>query len=551
MKIAHRCLALLFAVIAFAVAITAGPVAGTFAGVAFAGVILASIVNQGPYLFGAYEITAPNTGTSLATMDPQSVRQLWQKGIDLYEQSNDFFAEMEGGSNALIWEKSDLAAGDGSKITFTVGSGFYDEPHIGEAVFETEDDFEKFLIESHELFVDFARHGTRSSKRMEEIMGMRGEIETGFNTQLGAWLGRLKSEQLFMMFREQLPAENVVYANGKTRDTLVAADTLDWDEIIALGVQMKGKGGQPAKVGALKNGQPVFRNTVVATTDALFSLDLDTNYKQVIRETVNQQYAELIFNGGYAAPKGHLIAEYTPIDHDGEGAIGSPLNPQARLGEAIAAGTTLIDIKGGGNATSAAKTKKKYFKYFPNHAYRFIGNTDATAGGATTLAQDALTHYVLIVNPPNAATDPNKIGMYAYTTGNNGNKITITARLGSATGGSGNRVTTLGGVTWDSGVWSGKHTDVHPVGALILPCNSKGQVFGDSLMLGRRCAYRGYGMWRNKRLTESKEGGFLQETYVASVFGQALRKDRLQRVPAAMRLRHAINYAGLPLPVVV
>lgn len=548
MKIAHRCLALLFLGIASAVAFTAGPVAGICASLALTGVF-ASLVNPAPYLFGAYEITAPNTGTSLATMAPNAVRHLWQKGIDLYEQSNDFFAEMEGGSNALIWEKSDLAAGDGSKITFTVGSGFYDEPHIGEATFETEDDFEKFLIDSHDLFVDFARHGTRSSKRMEEIMGMRGEIETGFNTQLGAWLGRLKSEQLFMQFREQLPAENVVYANGKTQATLAAADTLDWDEIIALGVQMKGKGGEPAKVGAMKNGKPVFRNTVVATTDALFSLDLDTNYKQVVRETVVQQAAELIFNGGYAAPKGHLIAEYTPIDHDGEGATGSPLNPQARLGVAITAATTAFDMRGGGNATSAVKTKKKYFKYFGNFGYRFIGNTDAAAGGVTTLAQDALTHYVLVVNPPNAAVDPNKIGMYAYTTGNNGNQITVTARLGSAAAGI--RALTVGDVTWNTGVWTGKHTDVHPIGALILPCNAKGQVFGDSLMLGRRCAYRGYGMWRNKRMQQDLEGGFRTETYIASVFGQALRKDRLQRVPSVMRLRHAITYAGLPLPVVV
>ena len=497
----------------------------------------------------AYEITAPITGTSLATMAPDAVRKLWQKGIDVFEQSNDFFSEMEGGPDSLIWEKSDLAAGRGQKITFSVGSGFYDEPHIGESVFETQDDYEEFLMATHDLFVDWVRHGVKVSERAEEIMGMRGEIATGFNTQQGAWAGRLKTEQLLMMFREQLPSDNVVYASGKTLDTLVAADTLDWDEIISLGVQMKGKGGQPAKVGSLKNGQPVFRNTLISTTDALFSLDMDTNYKQIMRETKVEQFAELLFNGGYAAPKGHVIAEYTPVDHDGEGAIGSPLNPQARLGGAITAGTAAFEILGGGNATSAAKTKKLFFKYFPNHAYKFIGNTDASAGGSTALAQDAVTHYCLIVNPPNAAVDPKKIGMYSYTTGNNGNKITITGRLGSGICGVKN--TTLGSVTWNGGVWNGVHTDVHPIGALILPCNAKGQVFGDSLMLGKRAAYRGYGKYRNTRAQDDKEGGFLMERYIVSVFGQALRKDRLGRVPAVMRLRHAINYAGLSLPTVV
>ena len=89
------------------------------------------------------------------------------------------------------------------------------------------------------------------------------------------------------------------------------------------------------------------------------------------------------------------------------------------------------------------------------------------------------------------------------------------------------------------------------IGSLIMPCNALGQVFGDSLMLGKRCAYRGHGKWRNHRAQDEKEGGFLMERYIVSVFGQSLRKDRLGRVPAAMRLRHALTYAGLPLPVVV
>ena len=138
----------------------------------------------------------------------------------------------------------------------------------------------------------------------------------------------------------------------------------------------------------------------------------------------------MLFDGGYAAPKGHIIAEYTPIDHDGEGAIGSPLNPQARLGVAIAPGTAAIAIQGGGNATSAAKVKKKFFKYFPNYAYLFIGNTNAAAGGSTAVAQDGLTHYVLIINPPNAATDPNKIGMYSYTTATTATRSRLLIVLG-------------------------------------------------------------------------------------------------------------------------
>lgn len=503
-------------------------------------------IKANPYALG-FDVTPNINGTALATMSEASVRQLWQDGIDVFDQTADFFADMIGGPNAIIFEKTQTSVGRGQKITFSVGSGFYDEAHMGEERFTTNDDYEEYLLGSHELTVDWARHGVRSSERTEEVMGMRGEILSGFNVEQGKWAGRLKSEQLFMMFRELVPDDNVLYANSKTFDTLTADDTLNMDDIIALGTIAAGKGGLPAEFTTI-NKNLVHRMAVVSLKDSLFSLKLDSSYRELLQQTVEAGAAKVPFRGGYVDVDGHFIREYNPIDHDGEGAIGSPLLAQARLGDEIEAGTAVIDILGGGNPTSAAKTKKKYFKYFPNHAYRFIGNTDPKAGGITTLAKDGNTHYLLIVNPPNASVDPGKIGMYAYTTGNNGNKITITQRLGPDAAVA--QVATLGGVTWNTGVWSGKHTQVHPANALILPCNRLGQVFADTLFLGKRCAYRGYGKWRNKRAQDDQEGGFSMERYIVTVFGQALRKDRLGRTPGAFRIRHAVHLPGVPLPEV-
>jgi hypothetical protein len=491
-------------------------------------------------MLGTVFYESPNTGTSLETMDPDSVRKLWQAGVDVFEQSTDFFEQFEGGANALIETITDTSKGKGQEIDFSVMSGFYDEPHMGEELFETSDDFEEILLDSNKLKVDWLRHATRVSERMEEVMGMRGEIVSGINEEIGKWLGRLKTEQLFMLFREVIPASNIVFANGKAQDTLVSADTLAWDPVVALKTQMQRLGGMSAQVGRTANGVPIFRNIVIAPSDVLYSLELDPEFRDILKSTRDEESAKTLFSGGYVDVRGQRIMEYTPIDHDGEGAIGSPLNAKALLGNAISAGTTTFDITGGGNPTSAAKTKKKYYKYFPGFAYRFLADN--------VLAPASATRYVLIVNPPNAATDPNKIGMYSYTTGNNGNKITIVNRLGSAA--SGARVTTLGSVVWDTGLWNGLHTDVHPQGALVLPCNAKGQIFGDVLMLGRRSARRGYGKYRNQRTQQEHEGGFITDRFVTTVFGQALRQDRLGRVPAATRMRVAIQYAGVPTPVV-
>ncbi|MET0263232.1 MAG: hypothetical protein ABW223_10070, partial [Rariglobus sp.] len=222
------------------------------------------------------------------------------------------------------------------------------------------------------------------------------------------------------------------------------------------------------------------------------------------------------------------------------GAVGSPFNAKAFLGTAITAGTAVFDITGGGSAVNAAKLKKLYFKFFPGFAYEFLPSDILTA--------NTDEKYLLIVNPRGGPGGDGKIGMYAFTT-HNGNKITITKRLGAAA--AGDRVTTLGSVTWDSGVWAGKHTDAHPIGSTIIYCNAKGTPIGDTIIMGAGAALRGYGKYRNRRTSESKNGDFVHYRYITSVFGQALRKDVQQRIPGYIRLRHAIRYPGLGIPETV
>lgn len=493
-------------------------------------------------LMGEVFYMSPNTGDSLAAMDPDAVRKLWQKGVDVFEQSEDFFDPMEGGKNAIIETITDTSKGNGQKIRFEVMSGFYMPPHKGERLFETKEHFEKIRIDGDELTVDFLRHAVRFTERMEEVMGMRGEIVIGLSEESGKWLGRLKTEQLFMMYREDLPAANVVYAGGHNEDTLVSADTLNYNEILGGNAQLKRLGGTPAQTATSKNGQPIWKNCVVATSDALFSLDTDSAWRSILATTRSEEDARTIFEGGYTNVKGNVIKEYQPIDHDGLGPIGSPLNAKAMLGNAITAGTGSFDIQGGGSADAAAEgaltnPKTIFFRDFKNYAYEFLIGAN--------VVQDDRTHYVMIMNPPNDPVAPNKWGMYAYTTGNDGNKITVTGRLGATPSGLVN--STLGAVVFDSNV----NTETHPEGSLIMQCNRKGTILGATLFLGRRSARRGYGKWRNRRTQQDMEGGFVQDRFITSVFGQAPRKDRLHRVPGAMVLWHAIKYAGVPTPTTV
>lgn len=500
----------------------------------------------------ALDISSNTTGTTLAAMAPEAVRKLWKQGALIGEQTEDFFQTMESRSpRSIIWTQTDLGKGKGHTMTFTNMSGFYNEGKVGEGLFEGPDDFESPDINSYDLVVDFVRNAVRHTERTEEVMGMRGEIASQFNVELGKWLGRKKSEQMFMMFMLKLNAENVMCANGKTVATLGSADALLWDEIVTAGQAMKPLGGLPANIAASGSNAPIWSQTVVATEAALLSLKLDSDYKTALQNADVRGKGNTIFRGGYVPVDGHTVIPYNPIDHDGIGAVGSPLNPKAFLGVEVTADTNgaALDIKGGGNATDAAKTAKLYFKYFPGYAYPFI---DTGAFSASDYAKsdganyDSEEKYFLIYNL--TGTDAGKCGMYAYTTGNNGNKIAVTKRL--AVGTTGINETTIGSVTWDTGVWSGKHTSAHPAGSLIIPCNAKGVPIADTLFLGRAAALRGYGKFRADRAQEDHNGGMVMDRYIKSVFGQTIREDRKGRHPAVIRLRHAISYPGISLPTV-
>jgi len=486
----------------------------------------------------SWELTSPNTGASVSAQATDSVRKLWQKGIDIFEQNTDFWMDFEGPtSRSVIKRKKDTAAGKGQTITFTNMAGFYQEPHHGDELFESSDDFEKIRVNDYQMVVDWMRNAIRYNQRMEEYMGMRGELKSGFNTEMGKWMGRTKSERMFMLFREKLADSSKQVINGKTVDTLVSEDTLDWDSIITMKTTMKRLGGMPAIGGYRKDGKAEFRNFVVAVTDTLDSLEKDTTYKGYLRDGDTRGGVNYLFNTGFRDVRGQIIREYNPIDHDGFGAIGSPLNPKAELGNAITAGTAAFDIEGGGSTAAADETKIKYFKYFPNYGFKFC------EGDALAASSDPF--YVLIVNPDDGSANARKIGFYKCVA-NDGHKITVTERLGSGTGGI--ESTTVGDVTWNTGVWSGKHTETHPVGATIYLANSKGQPYGYTLYLGACAAYRGYGMHQNHRSQQTHEGGFVTDVFVTTVFGQEPRKDVKLRTPGALRLCHAINYAGSPIP---
>lgn len=502
----------------------------------------------------AYETPAytktPITGDRLKYLDPASVRQLWKAGVEVHEQACDFWSDFEGNDPlALIQTETNTSKGAGQKIVFTNRSGLYAEPHLGDERFTDSSHYEELLIGHNELTVDWFRHGVEYTERAEELMGMRGELAAGLPEELGRWAGRLKSEKIFMMLREQIPAENVVELNG----------VLNWNAIVTHAQIMKRWGAASAMVGRQANGKPLRRYVVVAAEDALTSLKLDGDYKEALQNTTQPQ-GKMFFEGGYTDVDGHVIRPYDSIEHDGYGAIGSPMNPMARLGVAMTAVnlSAVNHIHGGGSDRAEHKLARvKTMKYFPGYAY------PVQAG--VTLPASTQDFYVAVINPPNAAMDPGKYGLYkvgpvtadgSTQPANDGNKLCIKAALAIAqadptddTHGAA-KVNAANGLGPGSPAWdSAKHTNNHPVDALVVLVNSDGTARFCSHILGAAAARRGYGKYRNNRTFQNKEGNFVREVYFNTVMGQTIRTNRRGRAPGVITVWHKGILAGTPLPV--
>lgn len=488
-----------------------------------------------------YIFPPQNTPSQLTAQSPKALPQLWARGAELGEQEEDFFQEFEGKSAmSPIRTKTELSADEGMTITFRTHEGLYEDGVMGDELIENA--VELWEVGDYDLTVDYVRHATRWDKRTEDATAMHTELSNHVNVNLGKWLGRKKMRSLQMLFIHKLhPTSQIILSSDGTPhgsvDDLRSGDTLTMDGITSCGQIMKTNGAEPALVG--RSGKdPILRFITVATGEGLVSLQNSSDYKQAQRDAGIRGADNVIFKGGYSDVNGHVIREYQPKDHGGAGPIGSPLNPKAALGVAITATDASQTIYGGGTSARAAKTRVMYFESFGNYAFRF------TSGDVLTV--DMTPRYCLIYNVSGAAAG--KMGFYQFIV-NNGNNLVMVARLRAAAAGI--SVTTLGGVTWNTGSWLNRHTDSHPEGSIIVETNAYGVPIGRSFMLGAQGALRGYGRYRNERSEQLRDGGFVKDVYITSVFGQTPKIRTDKHTPNALCITHAISYAGLSIPAVL
>jgi len=141
--------------------------------------------------------------------------------------------------------------------------------------------------------------------------------------------------------------------------------------------------------------------------------------------------------------------------------------------------------------------------------------------------------------------DAGKFGVYSYVEAdNNGNAITMTARLGPAA--AGDAVTSLAGQTWDSAI----HTNAHPTGSLIIPVNAKCVQYGYALFLGVDSVCLGWGKYPLRDIRHDDDYEDQKGLGIESYYGLNVPRDVNGNPYSYLVMEMAIRTHGSPLPAV-
>jgi len=475
------------------------------------------------------------TATTLETYRGQSatnVGSLFSRYIDLAVEEEDLFSQLEGkeDSDSPIWVKEDLSVGRADRVFFNAIASLGGDGVHGDEILEGNE--ETLVIGNYPCQVDFVRHAVGLTKKDIEFLSAGKSIEAAAAPLVAKWLGRKRQRDMLMKFRSSAIGLNTLRPNNKAnRDALDSSDTLSTGVITQAKAVATSLGAQPINV--MKDGaSKVYEYMFLCTEDALSALSNTSTWLQA------QQYANVrgdsnsIFSGSVTRWNSNTIVHHKVIDSDTAGPIGSPLLPKALLGTAITSGTSAIDITGGN--VSSPGTANKFFECFSGSPYRYL-ESDSTSSA------DGNTYYVVIINV--SGSDKGKWGFYSYVgTDVDGNKITMTNRLGSAA--SGARVTTLGGVTWDGS----KNTDAHPTGSVILQANENGVPIGFSLALGRGAGLRAYGSIKHQLVQNNiRDYGHRMGWAYVSIYGQTVRQDTKGNPRGYVLIEHAVYPANAPM----
>ncbi len=309
------------------------------------------------------------------------------------------------------------------------------------------------------------------------------DADTRVRAKLAPWFAREResaTEAEIIRACTAAGAPNIVYANsGATSiEQLRSSHYADSALFRRIGGRLADNMAKPFAVGR-EGSQEVHKYVILAPNRGLDELSNDNNWQTLMAQAGARGSGNYLFSGIVPDWNGSTVLPWTVQVDSANGPQGCFAQPMAFIGVALDfTQTTARTITGGGSAAAAALTDHLYYRFFPGAAF--------SSHEVTKITQETSeVKYALIQDKTTG-----KFGMFSYQV-TNGNTITGVEHLGATD--SGARKQTLGNVTYDSGVWAGKHTQSFAVGSKVVPCNSYGQPYVRLYGLGMDAMMHGFG----------------------------------------------------------
>ena len=307
--------------------------------------------------------------------------------------------------------------------------------------------------------------------------------DTRARAKLAPWFMREResaTEAEILKATNAAGASNIIYANSQATsiEGLRSAHYADSALFRRIGGMLADNQAKPFAV-AKDGAHEINRYTILVPSRGLDELSNDQNWQLLMAQAGARGAGNYLFTGHVPDWNGSVVLPWTVEVDSADGPQGCFAMPQAFTGAALdLSQTSARTVTGGGSAAAAAKTDHLYYRFFPGAA--FSSHED------TKIAQETGdTKYLLIKDKTTG-----KFGMISYTT-TNGNTVTGVEHLGASD--SSARKLTLGNVTYDTGVWAGRHTTTFAIGSKVVPCNSYGQPFVRLYGLGMDAMMHGFG----------------------------------------------------------
>ena len=372
---------------------------------------------------------------------------------------------------------------------------------------------------------------------------------------LREWFAWKQGDDIQFEAKKRAHSRNTLYPNNKSSiNDLTSADYMSLSTSVAAQEMLNANQAEPFDIRRTKSGEEILKYLIMGPSKGWSGLASSNAYQALLGAASERGPNNLLFRGGLPEWNGVQLYNWQIQDGTQVGPLACPLAPVAYLGEEIPATTTTTapTIKGGGNTTNAALTTPLFFQYF--NAAQYIGHEGEKIAATTG------TEYYLAIKVIDPTSDQvGKIALFSYKV-NNGNRITAFKRLGASA--TGDIVTTMGSMTYDSGAWTaaagangfnGVCTGIIPVGSVIYQVNSKGQPYTQSIAWGRNAMLSGWGAIASgagevpgRRLLQEEDYGRINGLGWEQVWGVRATENADNMVNGYVLINSAYNPPGWP-----